>query len=222
MTEAEWLACTDPKSMLKFLRGKASDRKLRLFACACCRRAWHQLEQWFDPPMAASMEETVRRAELYADGHTTRDEMLQAQAGWDASGYELGYAFYDCAGKRAELLEVPARVAHALTELELPIEPERAAQVDLLREVIGNPFRRPPKLNRSWLGRKDSAVRRLAQTAYDDRTLPAGSLDPSHLAVLADALEDAGCDNAEMLGHLRGPEVHVRGCWAVDLLLGRE
>jgi hypothetical protein len=62
----------------------------------------------------------------------------------------------------------------------------------------------------------------LAQAAYDERTVPAGTLDPARLAVLADALEDAGCDNADILSHLRGTGPHVRGCWAVDLVLGRE
>jgi hypothetical protein len=61
----------------------------------------------------------------------------------------------------------------------------------------------------------------MAQTAYDERILPAGTLDPDRLAVLADALEDAGCDNADILSHLRGPGPHVRGCWVVDLLLGK-
>jgi len=62
----------------------------------------------------------------------------------------------------------------------------------------------------------------LAQAAYEQRVLPAGTLDPAGLALLADALEDAGCTNAEILGHLLGPGPHVRGCWAVDLCLGRD
>jgi hypothetical protein len=61
----------------------------------------------------------------------------------------------------------------------------------------------------------------LAQAAYDNRTLPAGTLDPVRFAVLADALEDAGCDNADILNHLRGPGPHVRGCWVLDLPLGK-
>jgi hypothetical protein len=61
----------------------------------------------------------------------------------------------------------------------------------------------------------------LAQATYDGRTLPAGTLEPDRLAVLADALEDAGCTDAAILGHLRGPGPHVRGCWALDLILGK-
>jgi hypothetical protein len=65
-------------------------------------------------------------------------------------------------------------------------------------------------------------VPRLAQAAYEQRELPAGTLDVARLAVLADALEEAGHDQVDVLGHLRGPGPHVRGCWAVDLLLGKE
>jgi hypothetical protein len=62
----------------------------------------------------------------------------------------------------------------------------------------------------------------LAAAAYADRLLPSGQLDRAKLAVAADALEDAGCTDPELLGHLRGPGPQVRGCWAVDLVLGKE
>jgi hypothetical protein len=58
--------------------------------------------------------------------------------------------------------------------------------------------------------------------AYEERQLPEGTLDSARLAVLADTLEDAGCTHAELLGHLRGPGPHVRGCWAVDLVMGKQ
>jgi hypothetical protein len=87
----------------------------------------------------------------------------------------------------------------------------------ILRDVFGNPFS-PVSLAPAWL---TPTILALAQAAYDNCTLPAGTLDPAPLAVLADALEDAGCTDAELLGHLRGPGPHVGGCWAVDLLLGK-
>src|SRR5262249_38059409 len=90
-------------------------------------------------------------------------------------------------------------------------------QADLVREVLGNPFR-PVTLDPPW---RTPTVKALALTAYDDRVPSTGTLDPACLAVLADALEDAGCDNADLLSHLRGPGPHVRGCWALDLLLGK-
>jgi hypothetical protein len=100
---------------------------------------------------------------------------------------------------------------------------ERQAQAALLRCVFGPPpFRPLPALSASLLTWNDSLVPRLAQTAYEERILPSGHLDPDRLAVLADALEDAGCTNAELLGHLRGEGPHWRGCWVVDLVLSRE
>jgi hypothetical protein len=71
----------------------------------------------------------------------------------------------------------------------------------------------------TWNG---GIIKRLAEEAYEQRTMPAGTLDSARLAVLADALEEAGCDNADILGHLRQAGAHTRGCWPVDLLLERE
>jgi hypothetical protein len=62
----------------------------------------------------------------------------------------------------------------------------------------------------------------LAQTVYEERTLPNGRLDPTRVQVLADGLEEAGCTDSDILAHCRGPGPHVRGCWVVDLLLGKE
>jgi hypothetical protein len=95
---------------------------------------------------------------------------------------------------------------------------ERIAQAGLLRCVFGNPFR-SLAVPHSWLTWDSGTVPRLARAVYDNRT-PAGTLDNDRLAVLADALEEAGCEDAEVLGHLRGPGPHARGCWPVDGLLG--
>jgi hypothetical protein len=84
--------------------------------------------------------------------------------------------------------------------------------------VIGDPFR-SAALDPTW---RTPDVLSLAQAAYDERRMPEGTLDNARLGLLADALEDAGCDSADFLGHLRMPGVHVRGCWAVDLTLGKE
>jgi hypothetical protein len=90
-------------------------------------------------------------------------------------------------------------------------------ECDLLRDIFGNRFR-PVSVSPTC---RAPQVVALAQAAYEQRELPAGHLDPARLAVLADALEEAGCDQADLLGHLRGPGPHVRGCFAVDLVLGR-
>jgi hypothetical protein len=89
----------------------------------------------------------------------------------------------------------------------------------LLYDLFGNPFRPTPAANSAWLAWNGGTVPRLAAVAYEERDLPSGHLDAGRLAVLADALEDAGCGEAELLGHLRGPGPHVRGCFALDVLL---
>jgi hypothetical protein len=176
MTEQEWLACADPMPMLEFLRGKASERKLRLFAVACCRqRLRPNLDDgWW----------SVMVAEHYAERRTTKA----------ATTHDF------CPSPSLTL-----SLTHSLV-------------VGLLHEIIGNPFR-PVNVERAWL---TPTVTSLAATAYEERSLPSGELDPSHLAVLADALEDAGCQDADILGHLRSPGPHVRGCWALDAILGRQ
>jgi hypothetical protein len=88
---------------------------------------------------------------------------------------------------------------------------ERTAQVAMLRDVLGNPFH-PITLSPSWL---TSTVVSLANQMYDSR-------DFSAMPILADALMDSGCDNETILTHCRGPGQHVRGCWAIDRLIGRE
>jgi hypothetical protein len=98
---------------------------------------------------------------------------------------------------------------------------EGRGQSDLLRDVFGPlPFREL-NIDPAWLAWDGCTVRRLAGSAYDERAMPGGTLDRARLAVLADALEEAGCADADILGHLRGPGPCVRGCWAVDLLLGK-
>ena len=84
----------------------------------------------------------------------------------------------------------------------------------MMREVFGNPFRPAPAIDPSWLAWNGGTVRKLAQAIYDDRAF-------DRLPVLADALEDAGCNDAELLSLCRGPGPHARGCWALDLLLGK-
>jgi hypothetical protein len=88
----------------------------------------------------------------------------------------------------------------------------------LLRDVFGNPFR-PVVFEPSW---QTPTVVEVAQAAYEDRSLPQGLLDCTRLAILSDALEDAGCTVSAILDHLRSPGPHVRGCWALDVLLGKE
>jgi hypothetical protein len=101
-------------------------------------------------------------------------------------------------------------------------EAERASQASLLREMFASPFHSTPVLAPAWRYWQGSIVMDLARTAYNSRELPAGVLDPTRLAVLADALEEAGCSAGRLLDHLRRPGPHPRGCWAVDAILANE
>jgi hypothetical protein len=225
MTEAEWLGCTDPRPMLEFLGGRASDRGLRLFACACVRRFWSSL-------VDQRSRKAVEVSELFADGLAREEDLLAtSDAAWrvyyrvaSSGTARVRQAAY---GAAAATLRIPnpdnpdpswkQGAAAAASTLVFRKNTEPLLQCHLLWDVMGNPFR-PVTLDPAW---RTPAVVSLAQTTYDERHLPAGTLDADRLAVLTDALEESGCDNADILSHLRGPGPHVRGCWAVDLLLGK-
>jgi hypothetical protein len=233
MTEAEWLACEDPAPMLAYLRGRASDRKLRLFACACCRELGRDVE------MSAAARTAVEVVERYVDGAATRGELDAACAAAMDATYAPAVRLLttlqpdSVEERRAAMLARVARwaasearpgdamraadVANDPTCWEQVGVPDRQARVlPLLRDIFGDPFRPASCLNDAW---RTATVAALAQAAYDCRALPEGALEAPRLAVLADALEDAGCTDADILGHLRGPGQHVRGCFVLDLIL---
>jgi hypothetical protein len=95
---------------------------------------------------------------------------------------------------------------------------EREAQCHLLRCIFGNPFR-PASIAPAW---RTSDVVKLALAVYENRVLPSGLLDNTGLAILADAVEEAGCSDSVLLAHLRSARSHVRGCWVVDAILDKE
>jgi hypothetical protein len=99
-------------------------------------------------------------------------------------------------------------------ETGIDVQELRQSQAALLRCIFGIPFRPLPRLNSAWLAWEGGTVPKLAAALYDERAF-------DRLAVLADALEEAGCTDQSILDHLRGPGPHVRGCWAVDLVLGK-
>ena len=232
MTEEEWLACNDPERMAKFLRAGASDRKLRLFAAACCRAFWAELNL----EVTRSAIETNER---YADGEATEEELRRLRSAahstaWSAQYYtrrephggdppaqrlyyreRLGTPSDETLG-RLYLVAFMANNNPRLRSDEMPLltrDPILASLApSLLREVFGNPFR-PVAFDPAW--RTDTALI-LARQMYESREFSAAP-------ILADALQDAGCDSEELLDHLRDPNAtHVRGCWAVDLVLGKE
>jgi hypothetical protein len=91
---------------------------------------------------------------------------------------------------------------------------EQKAQAALIRDIFGNPFR-PWQVDPAWLAWCEGTIPKLAWSIYQERAF-------ERLPILADALEEAGCANADLLDHLRGPDTHVRGCWALDAVLARE
>jgi hypothetical protein len=215
MTEAEWLACEDPKPLLEFLKGRTSDRKLRLFAVACCYRLWHLLSD-------SRNRTAVEMAEVFADGGMTPEELMafhddayhlySQYAGdeWHASRAAASSAWYflDDSLKSGSAYFA---TNNSLRDVLIAIPDQSALCLTLLRDIFGNPFR-PVAADPAWL---TSTVTALARQMYASR-------DFSAMPILADALQDAGCDNEAILNHCRSEGIHVRGCWCVDLVLGKE
>ena len=209
MTEAEWLACNDPTPMLEFLRGNASDRKLRLLAIACIRQSWR------DPGGEDSMTEMVER---YSEGEATLEELRSV---FDYRDLEEGEGHARLAHPApisvdltAQLVrEAASSAASAATTYHDYTAGKKAAaiiQSRLLRDIFGNPFR-PMSFDASWL---TPQLVVLAQAIYDERGF-------DRMPELAGALEAAGCNDTAILDHCRGPGPHVRGCWVLDLIRGK-
>ncbi len=239
MTESEWLVSSDVTAMLRFVTENPdhqdmtccrSPRKLRLFACACCRAVWDgvpcgrcQAIGFFAPPHEGSptcpdchgtgrtggltdhrSRRAVEVAERYADGLAWPGELTEANQ--DAEGPPdpaARAAFWVSSINGGWITYFLNSMGHG------PVLPS-AAQTALLREVCGNPFK--PLTPPPWIPPDALAT---AAAVYERRAWDA-------LPILADMLEDSGITDLALLAHLRGPGPHVRGCWAVDLLLGKE
>jgi hypothetical protein len=238
MDEQEWLACSDPGRLVNSPVSQKIDRKLRLFACACCRQVWDAL---------AGGQEVVLVAERFADGLALLEELEEAGLPpshpipadtfghlanglnylTDPDAINAAYGTADSLATWAELREQQRtrgqhQAGHGPEEVraagERAGQAVRRGQCVLLRDILGNPFH-PVEVDPAWL---TPAAQALAHAAYEERELPQGTLDPARLAVLADALEEVGCRDQQVLQHLRGPGPHVRGCFVVDLLLGKQ
>ena len=251
MTEAGWLACTDTLAMLELLRDRDPElrpescnccctrclrrggfcpayRKLRLFAWACCLRVMHLLP---DPVCHLALA----AAEQHADGALGEEEFIRVAAEFDtkrrrrfprpngpaADDYAWN-ALYCTVHRRwrscyddtpaTDRWGMAATVAYDAARAQ---EAEDArGQAVLLREVFANPFRAAPPPPPAVLLWEGGTVPKLAHAIYEERAF-------DRLPVLADALEEAGCPDEAVLSHCRRPDEHVRGCWALDLLLGK-
>jgi hypothetical protein len=247
MKPSDWDVCTDADKMLYCIGLWSSKRKLRLFACACCRRVW-------DYMVDERSRNGVEVAERYADGLASLQELETARKGtgdaWNnvmGSGWDLFMAaraaHYACLIDHQEFLharhetrgvirwsvavDAAARAAeaekvslylnregplfYAPQRVEAVVQ-ETAFQAILLRDIFGNPLRPSPPIG---LFQEIPQVRSLAQAIYDQ-----GAFE--QMPALADALQEAGCKYNEMLTHCRSPGPHVKGCWALDQLLGKD
>ncbi len=241
MTEAEWIDCVVPQLMLPKLCGM-SDRKMRLFACACCRQDTHA---WAHPGVRQIVELAERccdglaplddlvpvRIELSQTANNLRPGLSQTEERYRS--WESKYDCYDWAQDRGDELNeevgraqnlwqqamagravglpAAADAVRAILDHTIGKNGNPSTQCALLRDIAGNPFRSIP-LDTAW---RTATVTGLAQTIYDDRAF-------DRHPILADALEDAGCTNTDILQHCRQPGEHARGCWVVDLVLGKE
>jgi hypothetical protein len=249
MTEAEWLDGEKIGNLVAYVENRGTERKLRLFARACCHRIEHLLVDQRSKAGFAALEKyaeggcsradleyhysqakeavTNIEAPLYDNEGTLHTNAQSCAAcallcavnpnivpthhqAWSESAIS-SVAFYAQWANAANHIG-PTETRSA--DVEAAEKAEALAQCQLVRDIFGNPFHLTT-VDSAWLTWHDNTVPKLAQTIYDDRAF-------DRLPILADALEEAGCDNPEILAHCRKPGEHVRGCWAVDLILGKK
>jgi hypothetical protein len=227
MTEAEWWACEDFRPMYWNAvapRGRGVPLPLitrrvgSLFAVACVRMTPQAAEHALLFPTADVVERAAdegdwREVDRLHDQASTHCEAAVAAAGLNSAPHNWAVATLRLTTPdiKQVSVHVPIYLLGALERLQAVGDIHRV-YVNVLRDVFGNPFR-PATFSPDWC--TDTAVS-LAQQMYDSR-------DFSAMPILADALQDAGCDNDDILSHCRDVNApHVRGCWVVDLVLGKE
>ncbi len=218
MLAADWQLSDDPAALLRFLGDRADDRRVRLFGVACCRQNAERFARAWEVDALALAEHVADGGEC--NWAAVEESLFVAWDEWHEGDAENSPVL----GMLTELLQ-PACSAEGVVDRawELARSAERdgagffglelellAEQADFVRDLFGCPFR-PVSVSPAW--RTPTAVA-VARAIYDNRTF-------NDLPILADALEDAGCDGAELLAHCRAGGVHVRGCWAVDLVVGK-
>lgn len=231
MTEAAWLSCRTSRKLMEFLRGRLSERKLRLVGCACLRAAWPELA-------LPEIRTAVEVAERIADGVATEAEAAEGfqkanfarnmttgtvrgipkrykkRVVWCTAWavYELVVLLDDEHSHYLHSLHdcVSSALDHLSETWQKPAF-ERRRQADVIRDIVGNPFSQT-RFDPAW---RTTDVTLLATRIYDTREFGA-------MPILADALQDAGCTHDALLAHLRDPkQAHFCGCWALDLALAR-
>ena len=229
MTEREWLTSTSAQRMLQHIVERCGDRKPRLYAVACYRRLAPLLADRARCIRARTSLAFVRRAlravavaERYAEGEVGDAERVAARQTIAHGGGAVAWTAFAA-------LAHPCRAAEAGNSAVLAIvwalgektaaaralrKELRAWQRNAVRDLFGNPFR-PTTLDPGWLAWNARAVPRMARDIYERSAF-------ERLPLLADALEEAGCTDAALLNHLRDDGPHLRGCWALDLILAKD
>ncbi|AMV26973.1 hypothetical protein VT84_21405 [Gemmata sp. SH-PL17] len=212
MTEAEWLVCEASRTMLEFAQDRASARQLRLFAVACGRLVSHyQSYPQADSVFGLSEEYADRKV----DGTALRAARERARV--DIEGVlSVNESVMRNTIRAAELTtedDAAWAAEGVLGYVRVMLGPISEWTLSrLARDIFGNPFR-TVSFSPAW---RTSMAVALAGQMYESR-------DFSAMPILADALQDAGCDDANVLDHCRDTNApHVRGCWLVDLVLGKE
>jgi len=223
ISAAEWHRSDDSWAMLRVVeRMRPSDRKVRLFNAAACRRFWDCLpkasqavlaesELLADGPSRGHSDDTdlCRRA----NGAIERLRPRQPESQFVSAEARIQYHAAKAVCYAVLSGDLWGTIA-SLRDLGGLLTPaERRFHAAIIRDIFGDPFH-PPPTNPPWLGRSHDALLKLARSIYDNR-------DFDRLPDLANALEDAGCKNATVLEHCRQPGPHVRGCCVLDLVLGR-
>ena len=214
MTEADWKGCDDPARMIFEFGLCANHSKTRLLLAANCRRGWRLLSE--------TARRAVELAERFADGLVTAQELTAVR---EDTREEVSYfsVALDHSDQYEQALRISLGIAAFADAAVWPeyrkveaffwdcVPDERGPDAHNVRDIFGNPFR-PVAFDAAW---RTSTATALAQTMYESRDFGA-------MPILADALQDAGCDSDDILSHCRDPHAtHVRGCWVVDLVLGK-
>jgi hypothetical protein len=195
-----WRTAVSPHEMLRAAQGLLSQRRLRLFAIACCKSLFGEADAW------TGYLELLQLAELMADCDTEQrmSELLKRAVQHRRVAYPHGVI---------HLLDENAGGAAGASHGGLTSK-ESKRLAGILREIAGNPFAEI-HLDRALATWRDGTIPNLAQACYD-------SNDFSQIGILGDALEEAGCSERAILEHVRAAQTHYRGCWVVDLVLGKE
>jgi hypothetical protein len=208
MTEEEWFACRDPVELLNAANLRVSVRKLGLVIARC----------------SAAAAAEVESAELKSVLVMLAEAGPQGLPGRIAAEQPLSWGAANVAGDLVDLLfDFPDRPVAAICGVLQVIQfslpngtwPDHPHYSEVVRDVVP-PLGIQPRVRGFWLRRNDATAAKIAHAIDDQKRF-------AELPVLADALEDAACDEQRIFAHCRTPTTHGAGCWVLDLLLrGRD